>query len=284
MPTLCANLINLGERYGITTPLEEQLDAVAEFGCGLVGLDTGAIKRWLAAGRPIESLRDALEQRGLRCYEITYLECATSNAGGSLAAAERIAGWAGALDCPWILTASLGEPLGDALVELFGRICDSARKHGTGLAWEFFPWAAIDSFGAARELVQRAGRANAGVLLDCCHFFNGPDDWSVLETLPLDAIAYLQFTDSIAVAPERVMAEAETCRRFPGEGVFPLERFARTLRTRGFGGVVSTEILSPETRALGAREYVRRSLESSARYWGANQTGEDQARSRVKRG
>jgi sugar phosphate isomerase/epimerase len=267
MATLCANLLNLGERYGNSGPLEEQLDAAAEFGAALVGLETGAIKRWLSAGRTLESLNDALRQRGLRCYELTYLECTTRNPQGSLAAAERIAGWAGALGCPWILTASLGEPVSDALVDLFGRICDAARKHGTGLAWEFFPWAGIDHFGAAQELITRAGRANAGVLLDCCHFFNGPDDWAVLESLPLDAIAYLQFTDSIAVPPERCMAEAETCRRFPGEGVFPLERFARTLRARGFDGVVSTEILSPETRALGVREYVRRSLESSRPYW-----------------
>jgi sugar phosphate isomerase/epimerase len=267
MPTLCANLLNLSERYGNTAPLEPQLDAVAEFGAKLVGLDTGAIKRWLASGGSLESLRAALEQRGLRCYELTYLECASSNPEGGLGAAERIARWAGALDCPWILTASLGEPVSEALVDLFGRVCDAARKHGTGLAWEFFPWAEIDCFGAAHELIRRAGRPNAGVLIDCCHFFNGPDDWSVLESLPLDTIAYVQFTDSIAVAPERCMAEAETCRRFPGEGVFPLERFARTLRSRGFDGVVSTEILSPQTRALGVREYVRRSLESSRRYW-----------------
>jgi len=139
MPTLCANLLNLGERYGCTDPLEAQLDAAAEFGARLVGLDTGALKRWIAAAGSVESLRDALASRGLRCYELTYLECASSNPEGSLAAAERIARWAGALDCPWILTASLGEPLGDALVELFARACDVARRHGTGLAWEFFP-------------------------------------------------------------------------------------------------------------------------------------------------
>ena len=106
------------------------------------------------------------------------------------------------------------------------------------------------------------------MLLDCWHFFNGPDDWSALETLPLDAIAYVQFTDSIPVPPERYRAEAETCRRFPGDGIFELERFSSTLLGRGFDGVVSIEVLSPETRALGAREYARRSLESSRRYWG----------------
>jgi sugar phosphate isomerase/epimerase len=63
------------------------------------------------------------------------------------------------------------------------------------------------------------------------------------------------------------MAEAETCRRFPGDGIFELERFARTLLARGFDGVVSIEVLSPETRALGAPGYARRSLESTRPYW-----------------
>lgn len=267
MPRLCVNLVNLSERYGTGVPLEAQLDAAAEAGAVLVGLETGGIRRWLAEGRALAALRQALDRRDLHCYELTYLECATSQPAGSLAAAERLAGWAGELGCEWLLTASLGEPVSDALAELFGRACDAAAKHGTGLAWEFFPWARIDHFAAAHELVRRAGRRNAGVLLDSWHFFNGPDDWTVLESLPLDAIAYVQFTDSIRVAPERYMAEAETCRRFPGDGIFELERFARTLVARGFDGVVSIEVLSPETRALGAREYARRSLESTRPYW-----------------
>ena len=268
MPRLCVNLVNLSERYGTGVPLELQLEAAANAGAKLVGLETGGIRRWLAEGRTLEALRGALERRGLQCYELTYLECASSQPQGSLAATEKLAGWAGAIGCEWLLTASLDEPVSEALVDLFGRACDVAARHGTGLAWEFFPWAKIDHFAAAHELVRRAGRRNAGVLLDCWHFFNGPDDWSTLETLPLDAVAYVQFTDSIRVAPERYMAEAETCRRFPGDGIFELERFARTLLERGFDGVVSIEVLSPETRALGADAYARRSLESTRRYWG----------------
>jgi len=267
MPQLCVNLLNLSERYGPTAPLEQQLDAVAEAGGELVGLEAGAIKRWLADGRSLAELHQALEGRGLACAELTYLECAIAQPAASIAAAERLASWAGAIGCPWILTASLGEPVSDALVELFGRLCDAAAKHGTGLAWEFFPWAAIDSFGGAHELVRRAGRRNAGVLLDSWHFIHGPEDWPVLDRLPLDAVAYVQFTDSIAVPPERYMAESETCRRFPGEGILPLERFARALLARGFDGVVSIEVLSAETRAGGAREYARRSLETARPYW-----------------
>jgi sugar phosphate isomerase/epimerase len=267
MPTLCVNLLNLSERYGTGIPLEVQLDAAAEAGAELVGLDTGGLKHWLGQGHSIGALRGALDRRGLRCYELTYLECAPANARGTLAAAERVAGWAGELGAAWVLTSSAGEEVADPLVELFARCCDVAAKHGTGLAYEFFPWTPIDHFAAAHELVRRAGRRNAGVLLDCCHYFNGPDDWSVLDSLLLEALAYVQFTDSIPVPPERVMAEAQTCRRFPGEGVFELERFAQALLRRGFDGVVSIEVLSPETRALGAREYARRSLESTRPYW-----------------
>jgi len=171
MPRLCVNLVNLSERYDTGIPLEQQLDAVAEVGAELVGLETGGIKRWLAEGRSLEALRAALERRGLHCYELTYLECATSNPDGSLAAAERLASWAGAIGCEWLLTASLGEPVSDALAALFGRACDVAAKHGVGLAWEFFPWARIDHFAAAQELVRRADRYTLAVVLFATSLF-----------------------------------------------------------------------------------------------------------------
>jgi sugar phosphate isomerase/epimerase len=266
VPTLCLNLLNLSERYQTGIALEEQLDAAAEAGARLVGLEAGSIKRLEAEGRSVEALRKALDQRSLRCYELTYLECAPENEPATLAAAERVARWAGALGTSYVLT-SAALPASDELADLFGRCCDVAARHGTGLAYEFFPWAPIDTFGAAHDLIQRAGRSNAGVLLDDWHFFHGPDDWDVLARVPLDAIAYVQFTDSIEVAPARYMAEAETCRRMPGDGCLDVERFARTLLDRGFDGVVSIEVLSAETRALGARGFARACMESSERYW-----------------
>jgi len=138
---------------------------------------------------------------------------------------------------------------------------------GTGLAFEFFPWAPIASIEAARSLLAAAGRPNAGVLVDTWHFFHGPDDWAALDTLPLADVAYVQFSDAVAVDARDLAAAAETSRRFPGDGRLDLGRFADTFRRRGFAGTVSIEVLSAETRAVGAREFARRCVETTRRYW-----------------
>lgn len=260
MPQLCLNLLNLSARYGNGVELPQALDAAQQAGVELVGLDTSGIRAWLESGHSLEQVAGELASRGLRCFEFLYLECDPGNERQTLRRAERAAEWCQVLKPSWVLTASAA-PAGEALARIFGRCADVLAPSGAGLAYEFFPWAAVDSLARAREVVERAGRPNAGVLLDCWHFFYGPDDWKELAAFPLDAIAYVQLTDSIPVAPERYQAESETSRRLPGDGCFELGRFARALLARGFDGTVSIEVLSPETRALGAREFARQCVE-----------------------
>ncbi len=267
MPQLCLNLLNLSARYEGGVPLAEALAAAQQTGVELVGLDTASIRGWLEGGRSLEDLGAELSARGLHCYELIHLECDPADEQRTLRRAESAAAWCAALRPAWVLTASLA-PAGEALARLFARCADLLAESGAGLAWEFYPWAPIDSLARAREVVERAGRPNAGVLLDCWHFFHGPDDWKELEAFPVDAIAYVQFTDSIPVAPERYAAESQTSRRLPGDGCFELERFARTLLSRGFDGAVSIEVLSPETRALGAREFARQCVERTRPFFG----------------
>jgi sugar phosphate isomerase/epimerase len=253
------HLQNLSPRYPGGVPWLEQLDAAAASGARWVGFDAGSFKHYLASRESsVEQAVRELERRGLRCLELFYLECAPDDPRGTLAAAERLGRWAGALGARYVL-ASCPTPVAEPGIELFGACADVMARCGTGLAYEFFPWAPIRRFSQAQELVARAGRPNTGVMIDSWHFLHGPDDWEV--------VAYVQFTDSKRVAPEHYAAEALTCRRFPGEGCLELERFASTLQRRGYAGGVSIEVISPETRAVGARECARRCLEGARRYW-----------------
>jgi sugar phosphate isomerase/epimerase len=267
VPTLCLNLLNLAPRYPDAPPLSATLDAAAAAGVSLVALDPSFIRAHESAGGSVASLAHELAQRGLRCYELLFLECDPARAEGTLKRAETLAAWASELGATWLLGSATTARVDEPLVDLFGRSCDVLAKAGAGIAFEFFPWARVNRLSAADELVKRCGRRNAGVLLDAWHFAYGPDDWPALEAAPLERIAYLQFTDAIAVAPENLLAEAETSRRFPGEGCLDLDRFVGTLRRRGWDGVVSIEVLSPETRALGASLFAKRCVESTRQFW-----------------
>ena len=266
MVQICLNMLNFSPAREGGVPLAEQLDAAAGAGAELIGLDARTVKHFLREGHSVEQLSNEVARRDLRCYELTYLECTTKNRAGTLGAAERMADWAEALGAGYVLT-SCPTPIEEPSLELFGECCDVMARAGCGLGYEFFPWAPINTFWLAEEFVRQAGRANAGVTLDNWHFSHGPDDWPQLEAVPVDAIAYVQFSDTKPVAPENYAREAQTCRRFPGDGYLDLRRFARTLLGQGYDGVVSIEVLSPDTRSVGPREFARRCLTTTRSYW-----------------
>lgn len=55
------------------------------------------------------------------------------------------------------------------LAERFGTLCDLAGRYGMGVALEFFPYAAVRDLPGAAAVVEAAGRANGGVLVDTLH-------------------------------------------------------------------------------------------------------------------
>jgi sugar phosphate isomerase/epimerase len=119
------------------------------------------------------------------------------------------------------------------------------------------------------EYVRAAGKtARAGLMIDSWHFCFSSNTWEDLARVPLDDIAYLQFTD--ALEPEhqdRMIRESLHRRTLPGEGVLELDRFAATLLERGWDGTVSVEVLSAQLRELPVDELVGRLYTTTAAYW-----------------
>jgi sugar phosphate isomerase/epimerase len=105
------------------------------------------------------------------------------------------------------------------------------------------------------------------VMIDTWHYFRGDSTWEDLETVPLDRIAYVQFDDAPEPASDDGMDETMNRRAMPGDGGFELERFASTLRGRGWQGLVSVEVLNRDLRQLPVDEFARRAYETTARYW-----------------
>lgn len=64
------------------------------------------------------------------------------------------------------------------------------------MAVEFCPLGAVTSISAALPVVEAAGTHRAGVLVDSWHFFRGDSTWEQLARVPLDKIAYVQFSDA----------------------------------------------------------------------------------------
>jgi sugar phosphate isomerase/epimerase len=119
------------------------------------------------------------------------------------------------------------------------------------------------------EAVRAASRGGrAGLMIDSWHFCFSDNTWDDLATVPLEDIAYLQFTDALEPeSRERLVRETLHRRALPGEGVLELDRFATTLLDRGWDGLVSVEVLSAELRELPVDVLARRLHDTTAPYW-----------------
>ena len=83
-------------------------------------------------------------------------------------------------------------------------------------------------------------------MIDSWHFRFSDNTWDDLAAVPLDDIAYLQFTD--ALEPDLVSAlireKPAPSRSCLAKAFSSWHRFAATLLERGYDGIVSVEVLS----------------------------------------
>jgi sugar phosphate isomerase/epimerase len=208
---------------------------------------------------------DTLAAAGVRCSELMAL-MVSRNAERTLASARQLAAAATAVGAPWVLTVPATPPSPEAAA-LLGRCADIVAEAGARLAIEFSPLGVVTSIAAARELAAAADPGRTAVMIDTWHFSRGDSTWEQLEQIPLEEIAYLQFNDAPAAISEDGFDETMNRRVWPGEGAFELERFATTLRDRGWSGTVSVEVLNADLARLPVAEFARAAHDTTATYW-----------------
>ncbi len=265
MTTLCFNAFNESAWFGGVPDLPRQIRAAARVGFDAIGLDVYSLTAYRKAGGRFETLAEQLQQAGIRCPEIASLMIGEDPASIEAQLAE-FEPAVRALRPDWILVNCDHAPSAASAGEL-RRAADRLGRHGARLAVEFLAITRIRTLADALELIDRSGVADAGVLLDSWHFFLGPDSWDSLAELPMERLAYVQFDDHPAITTDDLRVETVDHRVFPGEGLFDLERFSRTLRARGFDGLVSVEVLSKAWRGGDLDAFIEKAYRTSAPYW-----------------
>ena len=206
-----------------------------------------------------------LAASGLRCHEILAL-VVSPDEESTLGQAQRLAEAAAAVRARWVLTTFLA-PLNAVTAPLIRRCATVFGGAGARMAVEFSPLGAVPSIPDALAVVEAAGSSQAGILIDTWHFFNGNSTWEQLEQVPLDQIAYIQFTDALPPISANMMKETMHRRAIPGEGTLDLRRFTGTLLDRGWTGLVSVEVLSAGLRDRPVRQFAELAYEATVRYW-----------------
>jgi sugar phosphate isomerase/epimerase len=240
-------------RWDFATP--ELVSAAATAGFTAVGInservDAAAVQAYASAG--------------VTCHELLAL-VVTDDEAATVAAAEQLADAAQAISAPWALTVFTTPP-SDTLIRQCAKVFGDA---GAGMAVEFSPLGPIATIRDGLEVVRAARRGGqAALMIDSWHFSFGESTWEDLATVPLDDIAYVQFTDALEPeSRERLVRETLHRRALPGQGVLELDRFAGILLGRGYDGVVSVEVLSAELRTQPVDVLTRRLYDTTAAYW-----------------
>jgi sugar phosphate isomerase/epimerase len=207
---------------------------------------------------------EAYAAAGVRCHELLAL-VVSDDESATMASAELLAERAQTVGAEWVLTVFTAK-VPPQRIQRYAKLFDGV---GAGLAVEYTPLGAIPSIRDGMDAVRAASRGGrAGLMIDSWHFGFSDDTWEDLAAVPVDDIAYLQFTD--AREPEyrdRMIRESLHRRALAGEGILELDRFATTLLEKGYDGIVSVEVLSAELRELPVDVLVGRLYATTSPYW-----------------
>lgn len=158
------------------------------------------------------------------------------------------------------------------LTESFARLARLAAGFGLTVDLEFMPWTKVPDLSAARRIVEAAGEANGGVLIDALHYDRSTTTLAEVAALPRDRVHYVQFCDGpkdYDRSDAGLIHVARQARLMPGEGGVDLAGLARAIPG---DAVISIEIpnhalaatLGPAGRAARALATTRAVVEGVA--------------------
>jgi sugar phosphate isomerase/epimerase len=240
-------------RWNVGAPV--LVEAAAGAGFAAVGLP------WRHANADAHA---AYAGTGVRCHELLALQVGDDEAA-TVPFAARLAQAAETVKAEWVLAIFRSGPSPETS-KVVARCAAIIAEAGARMAVEFSPLGPVTSINAGLELVEAAGHG-AGLLVDSWHFCRGDSTWDDLERLPLDRVAYVQFTDAAPAVSDDGMDETMNRRLMPGTGVLELDRFASTLLDRGWDGLVSVEVLNHDLLRLPVPEFARLAYDTTVGFW-----------------
>ncbi len=178
-----------------------------------------------------------------------------------------------AVDCPLLLVCSStsshasGEPA--LLARHLAKLATLAVPLKVRIGYEALSWGRhINLYQQAWEVVDMAGHANLGLVIDSFHMLAREAELDDLLDIPSDKIALVQLSDfmwrGIASAEER-LETARHLRVFPGEGAHSAELadLLRRLDRGGYRGDYSFEVFNDDYQQLPPAVVAQRALRSA---------------------
>jgi sugar phosphate isomerase/epimerase len=220
--------------------------------------------------RSFADMRRALDDNGLRCFELEFIwDWFVDDEDRPAADRTRkmLFEAAAALDAHHIKAGNIpGKPCEmPRLNEAYGELVADAAAScpGSKVLYEFMPFDVnVNSIETALEVMD--GVENTGVVIDTWHMGKlgiKPDD---LRKIPLDRLGWVELSDGQYENMEDPLDEVINRRKLPGEGEFDIRGYVEVCQDIGYAEPWGVEVLSEDLRALPVDEMFRRAYDTAA--------------------
>lgn len=149
--------------------------------------------------------------------------------------------------------------------ESFSELCNDASEYGLRIALEFVAFGNVPDVKTAMQIIDGAGCANAGLVVDVGHHRRGGGSDAQLRQVPADKVFTVQLLDGPAQAPEDLVDEAIYHRQLPGTGDFDVRGFVRLLDEMGVRASVGPELYHAGFQTRPAAEVARELYQATRR-------------------
>lgn len=247
----------------MTSDLETDIAASAHAGFLALELWGAKIDKYLA-GHSLDDLKALLTEKGVAPMSINSIEFITFRGDEYpkiRARCRELCQIAQAIGCPTVVVVpsptpsreTTWEEIVDEHVKVLRDLSDIAGEYGVKLSFELlgFGWCSVRTPRGAWEIVQKTGRANVGLVVDCAHLYGGGGLFGEIEAVDL-AHVFTFHLDDLEDLPKEAITDAK--RLLPGLGVIPLDDICRRLQKLGYDGDCSVELFRPEYWAWDPKE------------------------------
>jgi Sugar phosphate isomerases/epimerases len=171
-----------------------------------------------------------------------------------LSEAERLCKAASIIGCPTIQLVALCGLESKSWPEILKHtskniteIADIGKNYKVRFQLEPIAWSPINSLSKSLEVLDKVNRDNVGLVIDFWHLYAGeksnPEEVSKLDS---SLIYGVHFCDGIKHKEGTKWVEGDLRQYLPGEGEVQIKDWVKAVKSTGFDGVYSAELLSPK--------------------------------------
>lgn len=239
------------------TPFRDQLRAAAQAGFDSITIWPNIWRHAIRKdGLTLADMRAMLDDHGLRLTDVDACRDWTLAPTGDQAAFGPVTARASRQEFFEVCAALGGSTvvavhLTDAPLDLerdtegFALLCDDAAAHGLRVALEFLPFGGVPDVTTAMRIVDGAGCANGGLVVDLLHHARSGFDNAALARVPAERIYTVQLCDAPALPRHPLAEEAVWHREWPGAGDLDIGGFLRLLDGMGVRASIGLELYKP---------------------------------------